>query len=58
MNAKPEIILSTVADIKAMKPDHVVPAHCSGFETIVAFKSEMPNEFTMNTAGTMYSFTA
>ena len=58
VNAKPEIILSTVADIKAMKPDHVVPAHCSGFETIVAFKSEMPNEFTMNTAGTMYSFTA
>ncbi len=56
INAKPELIQSTVADIKAMKPDMIVPAHCTGFEAIVAFNKEMPNEFVMNTAGTQYTF--
>jgi 7,8-dihydropterin-6-yl-methyl-4-(beta-D-ribofuranosyl)aminobenzene 5'-phosphate synthase len=58
INAKPELIQSTVADIKAMKPDHIVPTHCTGFEAMVAFSREMPNEFVMNTAGTKYTFTA
>jgi 7,8-dihydropterin-6-yl-methyl-4-(beta-D-ribofuranosyl)aminobenzene 5'-phosphate synthase len=58
INAKPEIIQSTVADIKAMKPDMIVPAHCTGFEAIVAFSREMPGEFVMNTAGTKYTFTS
>ncbi len=56
-NAKPELIQNTVADIKAMKPDHIVPMHCAGFETIIAFAKEMPNELTINTAGTKYTFT-
>jgi len=58
INAKPDVIQSTVADIKAMKPDTIVPAHCTGFEAIVAFSREMPNEFILNTAGTQYTFTA
>ncbi len=57
-NAKPEVIQNTVADIKAMKPAHIVPAHCSGFETMVAFRKEMPDAFTLNTAGTKYTFGA
>jgi 7,8-dihydropterin-6-yl-methyl-4-(beta-D-ribofuranosyl)aminobenzene 5'-phosphate synthase len=55
-NTKPEVIQSTVADIKAMKPDYVVPMHCTGFEAVVAFAKEMPDQFTLNTAGTRYSF--
>jgi 7,8-dihydropterin-6-yl-methyl-4-(beta-D-ribofuranosyl)aminobenzene 5'-phosphate synthase len=58
VNAKPEIIQSTVADIKAMKPDMIVPAHCTGFEAIVAFSREMPDAFVLNTSGTRYIFTA
>jgi 7,8-dihydropterin-6-yl-methyl-4-(beta-D-ribofuranosyl)aminobenzene 5'-phosphate synthase len=57
INTKPELIQSTVADIKAMKPDYIVPTHCTGFEAIVAFSREMPNEFVLNTAGTQYTFT-
>ncbi len=57
-NAKPEVIQNTVADIKAIKPDYIVPMHCTGFETIVAFSKEMPNEFILNTAGTRYTFGA
>jgi 7,8-dihydropterin-6-yl-methyl-4-(beta-D-ribofuranosyl)aminobenzene 5'-phosphate synthase len=56
INAKPELIQKTVADIKAMKPDYIVPTHCTGFEAIVAFSREMPGEFVLNTAGTQYAF--
>ena len=58
INAKAERIQSTIADIKAMKPDHIVPAHCTGFEALVAFSKEMPDAFEMNTAGTRYTFGA
>ena len=58
INTKPELIQSTVADIKAMRPDIIVPAHCTGFEALVAFSREMPNEFVLNTAGTQYTFMA
>jgi 7,8-dihydropterin-6-yl-methyl-4-(beta-D-ribofuranosyl)aminobenzene 5'-phosphate synthase len=58
VNAKPEIIQSTVADIKIMKPDYIVPTHCTGFETMVAISKEMPEAFTLNTAGTKYTFGA
>ena len=57
-NAKPEIIQNTVADIKAMKPDYIIPTHCTGFEAMVAFSKEMPNEFIMNTTGTQFIFAA
>jgi 7,8-dihydropterin-6-yl-methyl-4-(beta-D-ribofuranosyl)aminobenzene 5'-phosphate synthase len=57
-NVKPELLQSTVGDIKALKPDCVVPAHCTGFEAILAFNREMPNEFVLNTAGTQYTFGA
>jgi 7,8-dihydropterin-6-yl-methyl-4-(beta-D-ribofuranosyl)aminobenzene 5'-phosphate synthase len=58
INAKAEIIQKTVADIKAVKPDFVAPTHCTGFEAIVHFMKEMPAEFTINTAGTKYTFEA
>jgi 7,8-dihydropterin-6-yl-methyl-4-(beta-D-ribofuranosyl)aminobenzene 5'-phosphate synthase len=58
INAKPEIIQRTVADIKSLKPEYVVPTHCTGFEAIVAFKQEMPSEFIINTAGTQFTFKA
>jgi 7,8-dihydropterin-6-yl-methyl-4-(beta-D-ribofuranosyl)aminobenzene 5'-phosphate synthase len=58
INAKAEVIQSTVTDIKAMKPDYIIPTHCTGFEAILAFAKEMPKEFIRNTAGTCYTFTA
>ncbi len=58
INAKPERIKSTIADIKAMKPDYLMPAHCTGFEALMAFSKEMPEAFTLNTAGTKYTFGA
>ncbi|MEM5787785.1 MAG: MBL fold metallo-hydrolase [Syntrophobacteraceae bacterium] len=56
INAKPEIIQNTVADIKAIQPDVLVPTHCTGFEAILQFQKEMPDQFILNTAGTKYTF--
>jgi 7,8-dihydropterin-6-yl-methyl-4-(beta-D-ribofuranosyl)aminobenzene 5'-phosphate synthase len=52
--AKPEVIQRTIADIKAIRPDYIVPTHCTGFEAIAMFAREMPDQFILNTAGTRY----
>ena len=56
VGAQPEIIQSTIADIKAFAPESVVPTHCTGFEAITAFAQEMPDQFIVNTVGTRYTF--
>jgi 7,8-dihydropterin-6-yl-methyl-4-(beta-D-ribofuranosyl)aminobenzene 5'-phosphate synthase len=52
--ASPELIEKTIADVKALRPDHVVPTHCTGFEAMTAFARAMPEQFILNTAGTRY----
>ncbi len=56
--AKPELIQKTIADIKAIRPDYIVPTHCTGFEAISAFAREMPDQFILNTVGTKYIISA
>ncbi len=58
VGAEPEKIRLTVSDMKAMKPDYIVPTHCTGFEALGVFSAEMPAEFILNTAGTKYTFAA
>ncbi|MGD0661011.1 MAG: MBL fold metallo-hydrolase [Syntrophorhabdales bacterium] len=54
VNAPEEQIEATVADILAMAPDYVVPAHCTGFEAVTRIREEMAGQFLLNTAGTTY----
>lgn len=56
--AKPEVIQRTIADIKAVTPEYIVPMHCAGFEAISGFSREMPEQFIINVAGTRYVITA
>jgi 7,8-dihydropterin-6-yl-methyl-4-(beta-D-ribofuranosyl)aminobenzene 5'-phosphate synthase len=56
--AEPALIAQTVADMKRIHPDYIVPMHCTGFEAITAFAGEMPEQFILNTAGTRYVFGA
>jgi 7,8-dihydropterin-6-yl-methyl-4-(beta-D-ribofuranosyl)aminobenzene 5'-phosphate synthase len=56
--ARPELIQRTITDIKAIRPDYIVPIHCTGYEAIQAFAREMPDQFILNTAGTTYTITA
>jgi 7,8-dihydropterin-6-yl-methyl-4-(beta-D-ribofuranosyl)aminobenzene 5'-phosphate synthase len=53
--AKPELIQKTIADIKAVNPEYIVPTHCTGYEAISAFARDMPDQFILNTAGTKYT---
>jgi len=55
--AEPEIIQKTIAEIKAINPDYIIPIHCTGFETVSAFAREMPDQFILNTVGTRYIIT-
>lgn len=54
-NAKPEVIRRTVADIKAINPQFIVPTHCTGFDAVTTFYREMPDQFILNSAGTRYT---
>jgi len=56
VNSEKETIENTIADILAMKPDYVIPTHCTGFEAMVMFSEKMPKQFILNTAGTRYLF--
>lgn len=58
VNAEPEIIEKTIADIKAEEPDYIIPMHCTGFEATTRIAEEMPSRFVLNTAGTQYTFGA
>jgi 7,8-dihydropterin-6-yl-methyl-4-(beta-D-ribofuranosyl)aminobenzene 5'-phosphate synthase len=58
IGAPPAKIKATVAGIKAIGPDYVVPMHCSGWEAITSFEREMPNEFILNMAGTKYNISS
>ena len=58
ISAKSEVIQNTVTDIKAMKPDYVVPTHFTGFPAMTAFSREMPGQFILNTAATKYTIGA
>jgi 7,8-dihydropterin-6-yl-methyl-4-(beta-D-ribofuranosyl)aminobenzene 5'-phosphate synthase len=56
VNAEPETIKKTVADLREIAPDHVIPAHCTGFEAIRLFSTEMAGQLALNTAGTKHVF--
>jgi 7,8-dihydropterin-6-yl-methyl-4-(beta-D-ribofuranosyl)aminobenzene 5'-phosphate synthase len=56
VNADEETIVRTLADLIEIAPDHVIPAHCTGFEATRLFSLEMAKQFTLNTAGTKYTF--
>lgn len=58
VNAPQGIIERTVDDMLAIAPDHIIPAHCTGFEAILSFARKMPYQFILNTAGVKYEFGA
>ena len=56
VNAAPKRINLVVEAFKALAPDHVIPTHCTGFEATMTLCREMPEQCTLNTAGTTYVF--
>lgn len=58
VNAQNSLIDRYIEDIKNLAPDYIVPTHCTGFEAVMRFAREMPEQFVLNTAGTSYRFEA
>jgi 7,8-dihydropterin-6-yl-methyl-4-(beta-D-ribofuranosyl)aminobenzene 5'-phosphate synthase len=50
------IIGPTIEEIKKIKPDFVVPMHCTGWKAINQFAQAMPEQFLLNSVGTTYIF--
>jgi len=58
VNAQNSLIDRYIEDIKSFSPEYIVPTHCTGFEAVMRFAREMPEQFILNTAGTSYTFGA
>lgn len=56
--APDEIVVKTVEAFRAINPDHIVPMHCTGLNTIFAVQREMPQKLVMPSTGTRVIFGA
>ena len=50
------IIPDTIAAMKEINPERLVPMHCTGWNAIKAFEAAMPEAFALNASGTTYQF--
>jgi 7,8-dihydropterin-6-yl-methyl-4-(beta-D-ribofuranosyl)aminobenzene 5'-phosphate synthase len=54
--AENTVIDPTVAEMRRLSPDYVIPMHCTGWDAINRFAREMPDQFILNSVGTTYIF--
>lgn len=52
------VVEKTLAALKDINPDTIVPCHCTGRKAVMAMEREMPGQFILNMAGTKLSFAA
>ena len=50
------IIDRTVAEMKKINPDYIIPCHCTGRKAITEFEKAMPDKFILNMSGTKMTF--
>jgi 7,8-dihydropterin-6-yl-methyl-4-(beta-D-ribofuranosyl)aminobenzene 5'-phosphate synthase len=53
-----DYLRNTVAEMKALDPDVIVPMHCSGPEMIALLRTELAERILTSTTGTHYTFGA
>jgi 7,8-dihydropterin-6-yl-methyl-4-(beta-D-ribofuranosyl)aminobenzene 5'-phosphate synthase len=56
--APDEIVAKTVAALREIDPDYIIPAHCTGLNTIIAVYQAMPRKLVMPSTGTRIIFGA
>lgn len=57
-DSRTEDIKKTVEDIKSINPQYVIPMHCTGYDAMVQFYREMPQQFVLSTTGSRFTFVA
>ena len=50
------IISRTIDELEKLRPEFVVPCHCSGFKATSEIARRMPRSFVQNSVGTTYVF--
>lgn len=50
------IIGPTIDEMKKLKPEYIVPMHCTGWMAMNEFAREMPEQFILNSVATTYTF--
>ena len=50
------IIPRTIDELEQLKPNFIIPCHCSGLKVITEIAKNMPNAFIQNSLGTNYIF--
>jgi len=51
-------VAKTVQAFRAIDPDYVFPAHCTGLNTIIALQRELPQKLVLPSTGTRVVFGA
>jgi 7,8-dihydropterin-6-yl-methyl-4-(beta-D-ribofuranosyl)aminobenzene 5'-phosphate synthase len=51
-----DYVRRTVAGLKAMNSDHVIPAHCSGEQLYDIARVEMPDRIVRSAVGSRFGF--
>jgi 7,8-dihydropterin-6-yl-methyl-4-(beta-D-ribofuranosyl)aminobenzene 5'-phosphate synthase len=54
--AKPDYIAHTVDELDRLKPDVVVPMHCTGVPFIEAMRRRMPDRIVASNLGSRFTF--
>lgn len=54
--APEEVVMKTVATFREIDPDYIIPAHCTGLNTIIAVYQAMPKKLVMPSTGTRVVF--
>jgi 7,8-dihydropterin-6-yl-methyl-4-(beta-D-ribofuranosyl)aminobenzene 5'-phosphate synthase len=54
--APPDYVEHTIAELKIMKPDVVIPMHCTGRAFIAKMRSEMPEQLVDWNTGSRFTF--
>ncbi len=51
-------VAPTIRDLKEINPDHIIPTHCTGRDTVAEIERNMPGKFILNMSGTKLTFSS
>jgi 7,8-dihydropterin-6-yl-methyl-4-(beta-D-ribofuranosyl)aminobenzene 5'-phosphate synthase len=54
--APPDYVEHTIAELKALNPDVVLPMHCSGRAFLAGMAREMPDRLVLSNTGSRFTF--
>jgi 7,8-dihydropterin-6-yl-methyl-4-(beta-D-ribofuranosyl)aminobenzene 5'-phosphate synthase len=54
--APPDYVEHTIAELKALRPDVVLPMHCSGRAFVAQMAREMPEQLVLSNTGSRFTF--